>query len=203
MRPDHLSVPYSLEQLALSWGQALSELYQRGYSFALYRLPQQEPVLILSQNSVAKLQRLADLQSYQGFLFAPFALTKDMPALMIVPELSARSASQISALLSSLSSQTAVNSVPQTASNSSGDGTARLEPRLDQHEQHEQSAFSAYASELPVAIRERWGELAGDSSAYTRYCQAFAAFAGTVPQLTQSGQIGVIFHLYHQASAAG
>ena len=176
MSPDRLSVPYSLEQQALSWGQALSELYQRGYSFALYRLPQQEPVLILSQNSVAKLQRLADLQSYQGFLFAPFALTKDMPALMIVPELSARSASQISALLSSLSSQTAVNSVPQTASNSSGDGTARLEPRLDQHEQHEQSAFSAYASELPVAIRERWGELAGDSSAYTRYCQAFAAF---------------------------
>lgn len=174
MSPDRLSVPYSLEQLALSWGQALSELYQRGYSFALYRLPQQEPVLILSQNSVAKLQCLADLQSYQGFLFAPFALTKDTPALMIVPEHSTRSATQISALLSSLSSQTAVNSVPQTAINSSGAGAMRLEPSSDQYEQPEQPAFTA--SELPAAIRERWEELAGDSSAYSRYCQAFAAF---------------------------
>lgn len=166
MSPDRLSVPYSLEQLALSWGQALSELYQRGYSFALYRLPQQEPVLILSQNSVAKLQCLADLQSYQGFLFAPFALTKDTPALMIVPEHSTRSATQISALLSSLSSLTTPSSAPQTdstESNSTGAGA-----------KHEQPEFTG--SELPADIRERWGELAGDSSAYARYCQAFAAF---------------------------
>lgn len=166
MSPERLSVPYSLEQQALSWGQALSELYQRGYSFALYRLPQQEPVLILSQNSVAKLQCLADLQSYQGFLFAPFALTKDTPALMIVPEHSTRSATQISALLSSLSSLTTPSSAPQTdstESNSTGAGA-----------KHEQPEFTG--SELPADIRERWGELAGDSSAYARYCQAFAAF---------------------------
>lgn len=166
MSPERLSVPYSLEQQALSWGQALSELYQSGYSFALYRLPQQEPVLILSQNSVATLQRLADLQSYQGFLFAPFALTKDTPALVIVPEHSACSATQISALLSSLSSQAAVHSTPQTdstESNSTGAGA-----------KHEHPEFTG--SELPADIRERWGELAGDSSAYARYCQAFAAF---------------------------
>ena len=166
MSPERLSVPYSLEQQALSWGQALSELYQSGYSFALYRLPQQEPVLILSQNSVATLQRLADLQSYQGFLFAPFALTKDTPALVIVPEHSVSSATQISALLSSLSSLTTPSSAPQTdstESNSTGAGA-----------KHEQPEFTG--SELPADIRERWGELAGDSSAYARYCQAFAAF---------------------------
>ena len=166
MSPERLSVPYSLEQQALIWGQALSELYQSGYSFALYRLPQQEPVLILSQNSVATLQRLADLQSYQGFLFAPFALTKDTPALVIVPEHSASSATQISALLSSLSSLTTPSSAPQTdstESNSTGAGA-----------KHEQPEFTG--SELPADIRERWGELAGDSSAYARYCQAFAAF---------------------------
>lgn len=166
MSPERLSVPYSLEQQALIWGQALSELYQSGYSFALYRLPQQEPVLILSQNSVATLQRLADLQSYQGFLFAPFALTKDTPALVIVPEHLASSATQISALLSSLSSLTTPSSAPQTdstESNSTGAGA-----------KHEQPEFTG--SELPADIRERWGELAGDSSAYARYCQAFAAF---------------------------
>ena len=166
MSPERLSVPYSLEQQALSWGQALSELYQSGYSFALYRLPQQEPVLILSQNSVATLQRLADLQSYQGFLFAPFALTKDTPALVIVPEHSVSSATQISALLSSLSSLTTPSSAPQTdstESNSTGAGA-----------KHEQPEFTG--SELPADIRERWGELAGDSIAYARYCQAFAAF---------------------------
>ena len=166
MSPERLSVPYSLEQQALIWGQALSELYQSGYSFALYRLPQQEPVLILSQNSVATLQRLADLQSYQGFLFAPFALTKDTPALVIVPEHSVSSATQISALLSSLSSLTTPSSAPQTdstESNSTGAGA-----------KHEQPEFTG--SELPADIRERWGELAGDSSAYARYCQAFAAF---------------------------
>lgn len=166
MSPERLSVPYSLEQQALIWGQALSELYQSGYSFALYRLPQQEPVLILSQNSVATLQRLADLQSYQGFLFAPFALTKDTPALVIVSEHSASSATQISALLSSLSSLTTPSSAPQTdstESNSTGAGA-----------KHEQPEFTG--SELPADIRERWGELAGDSSAYARYCQAFAAF---------------------------
>lgn len=166
MSPERLSVPYSLEQQALIWGQALSELYQSGYSFALYRLPQQEPVLILSQNSVATLQRLADLQSYQGFLFAPFALTKDTPALVIVPEHSVSSATQISALLSSLSSLTTPSSAPQTdstESNSTGAGA-----------KHEQPEFTG--SELPADIRERWGELAGDSIAYARYCQAFAAF---------------------------
>ena len=42
-----------------------------------------------------------------------------------------------------------------------------------------------------------------NASAHGEHGQALAAFASAVPQLAQSSQVSVIFHLYHQTSAAG
>ena len=67
----------------------LRNLQRDEVSFALYRLPlQNEPFLVIQRSQVQTYSSLIslDVSPQNGFLFAPFAITDDHPALLIAPE---------------------------------------------------------------------------------------------------------------------
>lgn len=67
----------------------LNELQKYEVSFALYRLPRQKDLHLISSPSCRCFKQWEELTAYSGFVFAPFDLSKNQPLVLIEPQLHA------------------------------------------------------------------------------------------------------------------
>lgn len=165
---DQSDVFVDIEQILHTVPQrALCALIARGYSFALFKLPQRRPQLVIQKGPATELESLRTIPEDSGFLFAPFAPNSASPVLFIEHDYAATGAAAIAALLSDLALDGYTHHAfsPAAAGN-----TARSLAR------------SALLDEVSSSLREehhsfasRWGQLAGSPLDFARYAQSFAS----------------------------
>lgn len=68
--------------------KGIEALIKQNKSFVIYRVPQQEPVLMLqSDGRLLRLKELDELNGKTGFVFAPFQITDSSPLMVMKPDL--------------------------------------------------------------------------------------------------------------------